>query len=300
MTKRVFYASKVNVHANIFSQDLEEIIRVFIPRVILSAPNVRRGSYNWSITDVNTVTVNNNEVIIGNVTKSRHATLKQKIGSSTEDIVTEFEVARTSFFVYHPISEIIVHEVNSYIYEDDFISVFENLIGRDPYIGEIRVIPIPEPHKIRSELKSMQKITSIHFHLIHPNPGKKEFDLYNKLIDQHDLKELDLRMANRDGMKITDKDYQEQLTDPIENGIQLVETGYGGVDIRGFDEQKVKGKRKDKIVRRQRAFFSKRSVRKVTVNEFGEERLLSRIWSFILDVRDKVVKDDDDDSNITI
>ncbi|WP_058300597.1 hypothetical protein [Gorillibacterium timonense] len=299
MAKKVFYASKVNVHANIFSQNLNDIIEIHIPRAILSAPSLKKGSYNWSITDVNKVLVEGSELITGNLTKSRYASMKKRDGMNTKDIVTDFEVAHTSRFFYHPVSEIIVHEFSSYINEEDFISIFQQLIGRDVYIGEIKVILIPEPHKIRSELKSIQKVTSIHFHLIHPNPGKKEFDLYNNLINQHDLKELDLCMANRDGMKISDKNDPDHLTDAIESGIQLVETGYGGVDIKGFDEVKVKGKRKDKIVREQRAFLSRKSIRKITVNEFGEEVLLSRIRSFILDVKDKVVnKGDEDDTNI--
>ncbi|GLI04312.1 hypothetical protein YDYSG_03420 [Paenibacillus tyrfis] len=300
MAKRVFYASKVNVHAHIFSQNLDDIISIHIPRVIKEAPSIKIGSYNWSITDVKTISYNNDVFIIGNLTKSKQVKLKMRVGASTEDVTTDFEVARTSMFVYHSLSEILVHEVSSYIDEVDFINVFERLVGRDPYVGEVKVITIPEPHKIRTEMLSMQKISSVHFHLIHPNPGKKEFNIYNSLIDQHDLKELDLRMANRDGMNIKEDAEKENFTETIESGIELVETGYGAVDIKGFDEHKIKGRRKDKIVRKQRSFFSKRSVRRIIVNEFGEETLMSRIRSFINDVRAKIVKDDKDEPNISI
>ncbi len=294
----MFYASKVNVHAHIFSFDLDEIINKHIPRVINQAPSLKIGSFNWAITDVKQLPHTDDGVfIMGNMTKSKPATLKKVNGSSTEDVTTDFDVGKVAAFVYHSKSEILVHEVNSYITEENFTGVFERLIGKDIYVGDIKVIPIPEPHKIRAEILSMQKVSSIHFHLIHPNPGEKEFNLYNNLIDEHNLKELDLRLMNKDGMKIKENEDQEEFTDTIESGIQLVESGYGEVDIRGYDEVRVKGRKRDRIERKKRSFFSKRSVRKITVNEFGEETLISRIKSFIDDVRAKIVKGDADEPN---
>lgn len=330
--KKVFYAAKVNVHENIFNQNLQEIIRIHIPRVVLSMPTIRINSFNLSFTDAVEVYHEGHKLIIGNITKSKHASQKVKIGSSTNFVKSEHELARTSFFVYHPENEIITYEVNSSITDSEFRSFFTAILSRDNYVGEVKIKTVPEPYKIRSEIQAMQTVTTVHFHLIHPNPGKKEFNLYNQIIQDNKLKELEIKMNNDKGLELrrhvlvseqpTKQDSQEDIllpsfielediqkeqvieanktftgnedlefTESIENGISLVESGYGTVDIKGYDEITVEGKRKKaRKVKRNRFFSSKKSVRMVKTNEYSQERLLTRLLNFIVDVKNKAVK----------
>lgn len=333
--KKTFYAAKINVHENIFSQNLQEIIRVHIPKAILAMPTIRVNSYNLSFTDAKEIVHDGQSLIIGNITKSKHTSQKVKIGSSTDFVKSEYELAKTSFFVYHPENEIITYEVNSSITDSEFRSFFTAILSRDNNIGEVIIKTIPEPFKIRSEIQAIQTVTTVHFHLIHPNPGKKAFNLYNKIIQDNKLKELEIKMNNDKGLELRPKssgneksetllpkeeitfstfidltDEQNEINNPkpiaieeseageftesIENGISLVESGYGTVDIKGFDELAVEGKRKrKKKLKRNRFFSSKKSVRMVKTNEYSQERLLTRLVNFIIDVKNKVMKDGD-------
>lgn len=348
--KKTFYAAKINVHQEIFSNKLQKIIQVNIPNAILKMPSIKVNSYNLSFTDVKEIKHEDQRLIIGNVTKSKHASQKVRIGSTTNIVTSEHELAYTSFFIYHPLNEIIVYEVNSSIRDKDFRNFFTQFLSKDRSIGEVKIQPVPEPYRIRNELESMDKITTVHFKLIHPNPGKKEFNMYNSIIQEAKLKELDIKMVNDKGLKLTegsqeekteevnleerprklipytedddkneaqiledesaslvadennDKDVEHSNTtvkkynDPIENGIALVESGYGSIDIKGYDITRVKGK--GNRTRRQiknRKFSSVDSVRRITVSEMSVEPLINRLFKFILDVKEKFNSKEDDD-----
>lgn len=291
MPKKSYVASKVNVHENIFSIDLEEIISIHIPRVIKESPIKKSKSFSWSFTDVRMIKDEYDEdYLVGNLTKSKKSSIKSKVGNETMNIEHPYEVAQTSNFFYHPRTEILVHEVNSHFSEYEFIGYFSELLSKDPVIGEVKIIPLPEPYEIRNELKSIENVTSIRFKLIHPNPGKKEFNLFQEIINTTSAKELDITITNPEGLKPNEDiiDQNQVLTsipiDPIESGIQLCEKGYGNANIKGHEYYYVQGKRKKLKRKKIKKFDSNRSFRKITVNDFGEERLLSRIRSFILDI----------------
>lgn len=295
MAKRVFYAAKVNVHAHIFSQNLQELISFHIPRVILEAPSIKVNSFNWSFTDTKELFHDNHRIIIGNVTRSKHTNQKVKIGHKTDKIRSEYEIARTAFFVYHPESEILVHEVNSSIPDDAFRIFFTKLLSRDPYIGDVVIKAIPEPRKIRDEILMMNVVTDLHFNLIHPNPGKPEHNLYQQLIREQKLKELEIRMSNKlEGIKLTDNDFDldgnVKFSENIESGINLVESGYGTVDVRGFNPQIIEGKKKQLVRKKPLFFTSRKSIRMIKTIDYDENRLRSRIVSFILDIKNKIRK----------
>ncbi|MGG1672557.1 hypothetical protein ACIFOE_18285 [Paenibacillus sp. NRS-1783] len=249
---------------------------------------------------------------------------------------SEYELARTSFFVYHPQNEIIVYEVNSSIKDTDFRVFFTKFLSKDHLIGEVKIKPVPEPYQIRTELESIQTITSVHFQLIHPNPGKKDFNLYNQIIHENKLKELDIKMVNNQGLQLkalpkveqlterdnfepiilstyieldeieerkqetvsTEESKDEEYTQSIENGIHLVESGYGSVEIKGFDIVTLPGKgKKSKKRKKKRTFSSNRSVRKITTNEYSQNGLITRILNFIIDVREKASAKGEADDN---
>ncbi|MGG4444799.1 hypothetical protein [Brevibacillus fortis] len=292
MRSRIFYAAKVNIHGNILSPNLRELIEVHIPRVILN-PNrsVRLKSWNWSFTDTKQIPYQDKQLIIGNVTKSRHMKQKYKIGSVTQEQQTEHELAKTAFFVYDPVLEILAHESNAEISAADFRYLFTTLLSSDMYVGEVRVLPIPIPHKIRDEIRSIQIVTSLKFNLIHPNPGKEEFNIYNDLIDDANLKELDISMTNKDGIKVIGHSTgtTTEFTRTVENGITLVEKGYGEIRVSGFDKFTRPGKRGKMITdTKPRKFSSSNEVRRIRVSELTLNGVLSKLYTFIGEVKNKV------------
>lgn len=297
MSKRTFYAAKINIHANIFSQNLEELINHQIPRVILESKPLKVNTWNWTFTDVDQIIFENRRLITGNVTKSKYSNQTIRIGQKTTKVQSEHELAHRSFFVYDPEGEILVHESTSAITAHDFRVLFTKLLSIDPYVGEVVINPIPVPHVIRKEIMAIENITKIHFHLIHPNPGREEFNLYQDIIRENGLKELNVEMVNKDGFKVADVNTFEGFSfkKSIENGIALVESGYGDILIRGFNKALRQGKKKKIIDKKKRSFSSSMSVRLIKINEVDSNKLLSRISSFILDVKSKILKEGEGD-----
>ncbi|WP_141994968.1 hypothetical protein [Bacillus sp. B4EP4a] len=283
MRNRKFFIAKVNIHGNIFEQNLQELISVHIPRVLLDPKPLKINTWNWAFTDVELKVIENNKIIFGNVTKSKLKKQKYKDGARTIEEISDKELAETAFFVYDPESELLVHESNTSISAKEFRNFFTILLGKDPYVGEVILKPIPIPYKIKEELKSYDKVTRIAFHLIHPNPGKSEFNLFNKIINDVQLKELDIEMQNNDGIQIYSEDQgsSEGLNEIIEEGILLVEKGYGDIDLSGYNEQTVQGKRKMKKIKKNKKFRSAQSVKVLTTNEIDKNALIIKIIDFM-------------------
>lgn len=290
MKNRTFYAAKINIHGNIFSQNLDDLIFNHIPRVLLDSTTVRIHSWNWTFTDVEKINHNGQLLITGNLTRSKLVNQKIRKGKKTTKVKSEEELAQTSFFVYDVKNEILIHEKTGSIDIDDFRNVFTNVLGRDEYVGEVKINPIPEPYQIRKEILSMEKLTSLKLFLIHPNPGEKEYNLYQKIIDQNSLKELDINMENKDGFEITKKELKnnggDELTSTVEDGIKLIESGYGNIKITGFNTYVKKGKNKDTVHKKFKTFASKNSIRNIKIDK-SENNLISRIASFIISVKNK-------------
>lgn len=287
LAKSTFYASKVNIHGNIFSQNLDELISIHIPRVILESTSIKINSWNWTFTDVEKVSVRNKQLIIGNLTKSKFAKQKVRVGKKTTEKVTEHELAKPAFFAYDISQEILIHERKSDIKINTFINVFKKLLSIDPYVGDVIINPIPIPYEIRKEILSIENVTKLKFDLIHPNPGKEEYNLYSEIINDHKLKRLNMAMESEEGIEVLDDETTRELKSTIDNGVQLAESGYGDVDVKGFDTIKVKENGKDKIRRKTRSFSSKNAIKRKKISKSNKDSLLSNIVSFIMEVKQK-------------
>lgn len=293
-TSRTFFAAKINIHGNIFSPDLQELIDIHIPRVIKDSKPIKSGNWNWSFTDIEEIPIEDSKtVIIGNVTKSKQATQKVRQGSRTVKKKSDDEIAHTAFFVYDPSNEILAHETTGYINTPEFIRLFTRLLSEDSLVGEVKIIPIPEPQTIRKEFLTMDKITSVKFHIIHPNPGEDEFNLYQKLIDETNSKEVDINLENKDGLNIQKVELNNgndgiEFKDTIEHGIKLIEAGYGDVEIKGADEVVVENKNKKKVVQKKKTYTSRKSTRKISLNEYDKEKLVTKVYNFIYKVKRKI------------
>ncbi|SFG09488.1 hypothetical protein [Sporolactobacillus nakayamae] len=346
MKNRKFIAEKINVHENIFSQDLDNIISYHIPRAIQEMPTIRHNSWNCSFTDVSKRVINNIPILFGNLTKSKQMKQKIKEESITREKVTEDELAQTALFIYEPGSEILVHEVNSQIDAEEFKKIFEKILSKDLHVGDVIIMPIPVPQKIRYELSLIEKITKIKFEFIHPNPGSKEYNIYSSLIAINNAKKFKLEYMNKDGIKIsgakkikikkktvseeedllkalsemnqkeidntstaeTDKssskqpielnstssvieDQQDETDKPfnksIEDGIELVESGYGTVSATGYTSTYVQSQNKRKKHNKKRSFSSSNSIQQINTDEHDIDKLLSKIHNFIARVKSK-------------
>lgn len=283
MNKRNFYYAKINIHGNIFSPDLDNLIEIQIPRVIKDVSTIKLNSYNWSFTDLKEETIQGRNLIHGNVTKSKYANQKVKEGKSTYQKRSENELAETAFFIYDLKNEILVFETNSRITIQSFIDLFTRLLSQDTIIGKVIINPIPIEYKIISELLSYDKVTQISFNLIHPNPGKKAFNAYNNLIYGADLKELDIKMTNYDeGIKLSDDDSTEISNPIITDGIDLVEQGYGEIDIHGENYTYTMTKRNKRKRNVQKRFFSsKKSIKKLTTQETDNRKIITDVLKAI-------------------
>ncbi|MBN8434690.1 hypothetical protein JF536_11345 [Priestia flexa] len=285
MQPRRFHIAKINISQNIFSQNLNDLISIHIPRVIMNPETLRINSWNWSFTDVEQTKINNIELITGNVTKSKKMKQKIKDGSHTREKQLDHETAMTSFFIYEPQSELLVYEVTGSITSDQFIQLFTKLLSRDVYVGAVVIKPLTKPFHIKEAIYTFDKVTQIEFNLIHPNPFKEEFNLYQDIIDANNLKHLNIEMENRDGIKIQDDDAKSNFTPTIENGIALVEKGYGDIQVKGFNEIVVKGKKKNKITKKKKSFSSAKSQLIHKTKENSKPNLLKELLSFILSVK---------------
>lgn len=278
MIKRTFYFAKINIHGNIFSPDLENLIEVEIPKVIKNIKELHLQSWTWSFTDLKEEIIEGRKVIHGNVTKSKYATQKIKDGDKTFRKQSEKELAETAFFVYDLRNELLIFEPNSKINLDSFIIFFTRLLSQDPIIGKVIIKTIPEEYKILQHLLSYDKVTQLSFTLIHPNPGKKHFNLYNKLIHDSNLKELDLQMTNKEEGIDLKAEGSQIKNEVIKDGIDLVESGYGEIHMKGENYSFVKGK-KDKMrqVTNKKSFNSKTSIKKLISREIKTGLLLKEI-----------------------
>lgn len=294
MNQRRFYAAKINIHGNIFSDNVDTLIKIHIPHAIMESEPVQVNSFTWSFTDREIVNVDGTMFIVGNVTKSKIINQTYRIGTKTTQMPTEHELAMTAFFVYQPEAEIIIHESKSGISPEAFRTLFESLLSRDIHIGEVKVLSITDPFVLRDELNLFDRITSISFNIIHPNPGKKEFDIYQKIIHENRVRELDIKMRNRDGLAVHTSD--GAINQTIDSGIQLIETGYGDLHIAGYTVSNHKNSR-GRITERKRKkkFSSREHTRHIVTDETDQKSLISRLVKFMMDVKLKTKNGRDDD-----
>lgn len=280
MRSRIFYVAKINIHGNIFSQDLNKLIHEEIPRVIRDADTIKINSWNWSFTDITTNVSDGQSYFTGNLTKSKKKKYKAKIGSETYQKQSEDEMAETAFFLYLPDKEILIHESTSEINKKNFIQVFTQLLSTNHVIGKVIINHIPIRNDIRQEIKSIEKVTELNISLIHPNPGKSEYNLYNKLIFENQLKTLDIDMKNQDGIHVLDEDSQE-FTQNIESALTLVEAGYGSIGVKGHDTKVVQGKRKQRIEKIPRKYDTSKSIQNKKITDTDPEITTKKLLDFV-------------------
>ncbi|WP_017379778.1 hypothetical protein [Paenisporosarcina sp. TG-14] len=274
MAKKKFYFAKVNVSENIFSPDVNTIINELIPMAIRNHSSIiSNNESQFSFTDTDEILVNNRLYIHGNLTKAKKMKLLIKDGETTKIKIYDDLGAKVVKFIYDIENEVIVYCPTSDINENHFIKFFQELVELDLRIGEIKIIPYSTKNSIREKIKSFEVVTELNFYLIKPNPGKKEFYDFEKIIDENNLKELNLKMYNEQGIKYNKEENENDFTDSIESGLSLVESAYGTVEVKGYNKVRVpvpgkKDKINKKIARATSATFNRFiSVRETDVRD---------------------------------
>ena len=281
---KTFYFAKINIHGNIFKPNLDELIEEEIPRVIENAQEIKLKHSTISFTDINRLNIDGNITIIGHVTNSKKERLRYKDGTKTFVASTEHEVANSAMFIYDLKSEILAFTTASKISVNSFIDYFTNLLSNDDKVGKVIIKLIPENYDIIKEIKSVEKITYIKFSLIHPNPGKRHYNLYKQLVKDTSSREMEVSFKD-DADGLTVKIEEDQIkTDAIKYGVDLVESGYGEIEMRGENYSYIesgKNRRTKKRVSKKKRFNSKTSNKKLSLKGIRTSAAIKKVTEYI-------------------
>ncbi|RIJ65498.1 hypothetical protein [Rummeliibacillus sp. POC4] len=284
--KRQFYFAKINIHGNIFKPNLEELIETEIPRVIKSATDIKMKKRTLSFTDINEDKINNRSIILGNVTTSKFENLRVKDGQQTYFSKPNKELASSSMFIYDLEKEIIAFESTGKINLDQFIKFFTQLLSQDEIVGEVVIKVFPEEYHIIKELQEIEKIKSIKFNLIHPNPRSKHYNMYEKMVTDTGAKKVDITLRDeREGLDVLIEG-SEIKTQTVSDGVAMVESGYGDLEIHGENYTFVPSGKKRKTKKRitqKKSFNSKKSKKHLTFTNEKQGKIVSKVVQYIAD-----------------
>lgn len=325
-SNKTFHFAKVNVHENIFSENLDNIIKYEIPRVIKNATDIKLNSSTISFTDIVLTQIEDKATIIGHLTNSKREKMRLKDGSTTYFTISEKEIANSALFIYDVESEILAFTTAVKISVDDFINYFTKLLSQDPLIGTVVIKTLPENYDLIKEFKILDKVTFVKFALIQPNPRARHYNLYNRIIGETKAKTLDIVLkeyddgidigiTKKDSVKVTTENAEashdqltlpiedntnheatdetndeEQFNQPISDGIELVNNGYGEIVIKGETYSYVlkESKRKGNIVRKvphKKTFKSKESIKKLPVKGLDTMQAIKKVAQYIKSLR---------------
>jgi len=278
-----FYFAKLNINENIFSENLEELIEVNIPKAIEEAKEITildtrklrttEKPSTISFTDLFKEDFNGTEFLIGNLTRSitQIATVRE------DDVTRKIEVNEptvdTATFIYDIKNEVLAFSKGTYISENQFIEYFKELIQLDVTLGEIEIILYPNFNELETILSKNPDIEKVIFRLIQPNPPRgKDYNRYKELSKDMHAPKIDIIYKDPKGRLKIIKDDGE-YTDSAKDGLELVQSGYGEVEING---QQSKGKGKEPFT-----FNSSETNTNITTKSNNFEDLLKAVYNKI-------------------
>lgn len=288
MASKKYYFSKLSVSGNIFSPNVNVIINELIPEVILNKNNaITYYKSQYKFTDTYKIEVDGNTYIHGNLAKAKKVKALIIEDGNTKEKEYDDLGASVAEFIYDITTEVVAYRPTSDIKNENFVKFFKELIETDIRIGELKLIPYTKKNKIREVIRSFDVVTELNFYLIKPNAGRKEFYDFENIILENNLKELDLKMANKEGIKYTKDEDENEFTDSIESGISLVESAYGTLDVKGYNKTRIKvpGK-KDKINKKKGNATSAKFNRFLTVHETDVRDIIRKIGQEIKKILD--------------
>ncbi|WP_413362289.1 hypothetical protein [Lysinibacillus sp. 3P01SB] len=255
LRSKKYYLAKLSISENIFSstEKRDTIINKYIPEAILNKDTViEYEKYNFKITDTKEYKLQDSNYISGNLSRFRKMTATILDGDHTREKTFEDVQAIPVDFLYNIQKEVVAFRTCAEINSDKFIENFKRIVEADTRIGDVKLIPYTAANSIRGFFEEVDVVTQINFNLIKPNnPGEKEYYDFERIIDDNNLRELDINMSNENGIMYK-KEGTNEFTDTIESGISLTESAYGTVEVKGYNiiESTVPGKRKDRKQKR--------------------------------------------------
>lgn len=276
---RKFLAAKVNINGNIFSPNASELIEL-IPEAIKAGKiyKSKSSTWDWEFTDLEEINYQDYKILKGNFTKSRKETKRVVKDQKIELFEIPDKVAYPSLFIYDPITEILVFEETGDIQRQHFIDAFEKLVYQSNYaIGKIDVNLITKKDELYHKIMEIEVLTKIEFELIPPNMIDK--DTYKDLSDiikKEKATRLKTSLENDRGLN--------KHGNLIQNGIEMVSTGYGEVKAYGFNE--LPSRRKGKKKRERKVYKSRDSVEIITEKKAtSEDALVGKLSKFLQKVK---------------
>lgn len=273
-----FIASKVNIHENIFSENVESLIRL-IPTAILNKPEISQGNFKWKITETNEIEEDGYTFIYGDLVRSRSESVEILKGDDLQEYPIP-DRAYTSRFVYEPVNEILIFEETSKIRRDDFVEIFEKLIQKsDIQIGEVVISYINKTEDLVEKILSLDVLTKIEFEFIHPNfHQKKAFRSLASILAEENAKRMQLNLENKDGLN--------KEGETIKEGLEMIGR-YGDAKAIGYNNLPSRKEKHNRKKKKNITINSRESVHTEIISEKSESELKQKLRGFVLKVAQK-------------
>lgn len=226
--KLKFYGSKLNINANIFNQNIEEIKKELIPKRINSFnesskdENITIGDSKtkWTIANVKCL---DKDLISADIVKVFKSSIEQLSGSKT--ISKEIEEANKVHFYYYVNDEILLMQSSKEINHELATSIFKKIISQDVNIGEVILEPITKSSKFKDELLN-SFIRKLSIEYITPN-DPRTLDSFADILSDNNANKGKLELENqKNGIKKFENNKPSKI---IKEAIELNSLGYGQI-----------------------------------------------------------------------
>lgn len=292
---RKFLLAKVNINGNIFNDDYHELIKL-IPETFTSGYSYkgkRSSIWTWEFGEIETFMLNNVSFYRGFFTRSRELEIiSNQEGKLLKDTIPK--VSHPSFFLYEPISELLLFEETGDIPRKDFINAFESFVYSANFkIGKIEIKLIANKDEVFAKVFGMDNITKVEFDLVYPNgliDNKAFKDLENFIKEQNSTR-VKVTLENGKGL-----DKNGMI---IQGGTEMVSQGYGDVKAYGYDEiteeLPPRSKRKKKKRKKQKKYNSKDSIFLTKINKvFNKKESSDYLAKFIMKAKSIITSEKSD------
>lgn len=238
MAYRTLVAAKVNLDVLEYEglkysiPEPQQRLQRLVDAIRSDAPAVRSGKANrWRFANVGR---GHGGLVIGRLCKVSDRIIEQAPEAKEPiRVLASDAIISDSFFVFDPGSETVVFEDRSPDIEPvTFTKIFRRLcLTTDRDIFDMNVRIFPDKVQLRHEIEQFVKVVRADFEIVHANwfHTKALNDLDEALKDAR-ARSGALRLENPRGLNLS--------SDLLEDGLQMVERGYGGVKLSGYDVRK--------------------------------------------------------------
>jgi hypothetical protein len=214
--------------------------RLLVDSVQAEGISIYRG-LNWGFFEVSRITTDLGEFICGFLARFRPLSEEEIAVPETHQIdsrTVENRVTAKARFFLHTASHIIAYhpfgrEISRSVFVNRFKELFESNSGG--FFVEVEILPIDEEHRIRTAMRNLQKISSVHVRLHPSNPANR--DVWKSVDERLRRMQVGSYRENydsdpsSDGLRISDDK-------EISTKIAMAEDGYGTVFVAGESDGK--------------------------------------------------------------